>query len=135
MAENGFNGGIEAAANQLEMVGRAIVGVMPAAAAAGAEVLQPVAESLAPRLSGGLSLSGGNEPVEEGDGNSAAHRVYFASFHARFQEFGVAHHAAQPFLRPAAELNQGQIEAAMREVLDRETGNAIVQYRGVMSGR
>ena len=133
--QDGFGGQIEAAVNQLNMVGKAIVAAMPEAVQAGAEILQPAAVALAPRRTGDLAGSDGNEAVDEGDPNSAAHRVYFTAFHARFQEFGTGHHAANPFLRPAAEMERVRIEDAMADVIREAAGDAILQYRGVMTSK
>jgi HK97 gp10 family phage protein len=131
--QDGFGGQIEAAMNQLNMVGKAIVRAMPEAVAAGAEILQIEAALQAPWRTGRLAVSYGNEAVDEGDPNSAAHRVYFTAFHARFQEFGTGHHAAQPFLRPAAELKRNEIEGALADVIREAAGDAILQYRGVIT--
>lgn len=133
--QDGFGGQIEAAQRQLQMVGKAIVAAMPEAVEAGAEILQREAVALAPQRTGHLAGSDGNEAVDEGDANSAAHRVYFTAFHARFQEFGTGHHAANPFLRPAAELNKQQIEEALADVIREAAGDAILQYRGVMTSK
>lgn len=159
--QDGFGGQIEAATNQLEMTARAIIQAMPAAVQAGAEVLQQRAVEMAPKQTMELANSAGNRPDEENDPNMAVHKVYFDAPHAIVQEFGIkvarilpkrqkslrlggpgGDHAkgvppgrTQAYLRPAAENNQQEIEAAIRQVLERKMDNAIVQYRGVLSGR
>lgn len=133
--EAGFNGAIEAAQHQLEMVGKAIIEAMPRGVAKGGEVLADAAASLAPRRSGVLAGSDGHEPVEESNRNIATERVFFTAFHSRFQEFGTSHHPARPFLRPAAEMKQREIEAAIAEEVSEAAEEAILQYRGVMSSR
>lgn len=135
MAEDGFGGDIQAALLQLGMVQKAIRDAMPEAVAAGGEILERAAAAAAPRLTGYLAGASGHEPAEESGNDSAAERVFFTAYHARFQEFGVGHHAAQPFLRPAAEANQSQIEEAMGDIIRAAAGEAIVSYRGVMTSQ
>lgn len=133
--QDGFGGQIEAAQRQLQMVGKAIVAAMPEAVEAGAEILQREAVALAPQRTGHLAGSDGNEAVDEGDANSAAHRVYFSAFYARYQEFGTSKMSAQPFLRPAAELKRVEIEDAIADKIRAAAGDAIIQYRGVITNK
>jgi HK97 gp10 family phage protein len=133
VAEDGFGGQIEAAVNQLQMLGKAIVAAMPEAVQAGAEILRPAAVAMTPIREGDLRASSGDEPAEESDLNMAAHRVFFTAFHARFQEFGTGHHAANPFLRPAAEQERQNIEAAIADVIRRAGDSAILDFRGVLT--
>jgi HK97 gp10 family phage protein len=130
--QDGFGGDIVAAIAQLEQVERAIIQAMPQAVAAGAQILKTEAMVLAPRRTSHLVGTAEDEPGEV-DSISASHRVYFEAFYARYQEYGTSKMAAQPFLRPATEMNQQRIEEAIADVIRPATEAAILQYRGVLT--
>lgn len=75
----------------------------------GAKLIRDKAEQLAPRDTGQLAEA---ELIRIDSGQSNAAEVVAKigpskdSFYGIFQEFGTAHHVAQPFLRPALEQTQ-----------------------------
>lgn len=130
--QDGFGGDIESAIRQLRQVERAIIESLPAAVKAGAEVLKPEAQRLAPVDRGKLQASAKDEAGDV-DAISAAHRVYFGEFYAKFQEFGTSEMAANPFLQPAAEMNKARIEEAIADEIRAAADGAILQYRGTLT--
>lgn len=132
MAEDGFGGDIAAAQRQLRQVEQAIIAAMPAAVKAGAAILKPEAVNLSPVRTRHLIGTVEDAPVEA-DNSSATHRVFVKAFYASYQEYGTSKMAAQPFLRPAAELRQNEIEEAMGNVIRAAAGEAILSTRGVMN--
>lgn len=87
---------------------------------AGAELIQKRAEELAPRDTGQLAES---ELVRIDSSQSSAAEVVAKigpskdSFYGFFQEFGTAHHAAQPFLKPALEQTQAKAIEVSGEIV------------------
>lgn len=130
--EDGFGGDIESAMRQLQQVERAIVQAMPEAVKAGAEVLKEESAHLAPVRRGRLKASAKDEAGEV-DAISAAHRVYYDEFYAKFQEFGTSKMGAQPFLTPAAEMNKARIEEAIADVIRPATEGAVLTHRGTLT--
>lgn len=91
---------------------------LSAAALAAGEVIREAAAAKAPRRTGFLAdeiVVG--EPVTDGGRVSVAVGPSEDAFYGIFQEVGTAHHAAQPFLRPAIDENGDRaIAAAAAEV-------------------
>lgn len=66
-------------------------------------------------------------PVDSGDLKRSIRRriedggltgvVEASEFYGRFQEYGTRHHAAQPFMRPAAEAEKRPFRARVRAIL------------------
>lgn len=92
---------------------------LPKAAQVGAVIVRDAAKANAPRRSGRLAESIGDEPLER-TRDGAEHAVVVRAFYGVYVEYGTSRAPARPFLRPAADGNRTKVANAMTQVV---TGN------------
>lgn len=109
------------ALGRLEALEKGIPLALPDAVAEGAVILRDEVKARAPRDRGDLADSIGDEAVEQTP-NSATHAVFVGAFYARFQEYGTRHHAARPFMRPAADTKRQEVAQTVLGVVKKKVG-------------
>lgn len=98
--------GEQAARARIRAVGTSLGAAVAPANAAGAQIVEADAKDRAAVLTGEMRDSIHTEGGEVATDND----------HAFFNEFGTSVMAAQPFIRPALDENEAQVEAAMAAI-------------------
>lgn len=108
--------GLEDLAKALREHGLSVNAGLKSVGLAGAEVLREAMEQRAPVRSGQLrdNIEIGKVKIEKEARVKIPVGPNSKAFYGLFQEFGTRHHAAQPFMRPAADESQGRVLAAAK---------------------
>ncbi len=104
-----FGAQVAQVVRDLKEIERQVPEVLPPTTEEVAQMLLAEARRRAPVRTGKLRDSGRVvEDKKESRPGRAAYRVCF-EFYGKFQEYGTSRHAAQPFLRPAADMLKDQL--------------------------